>query len=78
MSTLSAPRGGAAPPLERRCPWLTATTGQERAIYPHGFTCALRRDRERAPSADELAWFCSNGHFRACPTHRRRLDREKP
>ena len=40
-------------------------------IYPHGVSCELRHGPARAPSADELAWFCTNGHHHGCATYRR-------
>ncbi len=73
MSTLS-PLHEITPDGERptpaTCPFLDTLTGEEVGIYPHGVTCRIRRDRTRAPSTDELAWFCTNGRHHGCPTYR--------
>ncbi len=52
------------------CPFLESLMGEEAGSYPHGVTCRIRRDRTRAPSVDELAWFCTNGRHHGCPTYR--------
>jgi len=53
------------------CPFLSSVDGQLEKTYPHGVQCALRRGPARAPSTDELAWFCTNGRHHACTTYRR-------
>ena len=53
------------------CPFLASVGGQPERTYPHGVQCALRRGPARAPSTDELVWFCTNGHHHACTTYRR-------
>jgi hypothetical protein len=54
------------------CPWLRQPRGSERLALPHGHACALRAGVRQAPSADELAWLCTNGRAHACPSYRRR------
>lgn len=51
------------------CPFLKRVTGAVAQTFPSGYNCQLRRGRDRAPSVDELAWFCTNGRYRACPTY---------
>src|SRR5438874_12000111 len=55
------------------CPWLWQLQGSERLAVPHGRACALRPGLRRAPSADELAWFCTNARAHACPSYRRHV-----
>jgi hypothetical protein len=52
------------------CPFMRAVTADQPAACPGGYHCALRRGGLRVPSGDEVAWFCTSGHFRACPTYR--------
>lgn len=53
------------------CPFLRAARNESNLTYPHGLGCELRRGPARAPSTDELAWFCTNGHHHSCATYRR-------
>lgn len=53
------------------CPFLQPVNGDDEVTYPHGFSCRLRRGPLRAPSVDELAWFCTSGRHHVCPTYRR-------
>lgn len=53
-----------------RCPHLRRVGFDQAGSYPSGWQCALRRGHFRAPSEDELAWFCTNVRFRACPIYR--------
>jgi hypothetical protein len=53
------------------CPFLRAARDEPDLTYPHGLRCELRRGPARAPSADELPWFCTNGCHHACATYRR-------
>ena len=55
-----------------RCPYLESSDEAQEPIDPHGFHCLLRQGPARAPSRDELAWFCTNGHHHSCSTYRRR------
>jgi hypothetical protein len=59
------------------CPFLRAVRNEPDLTYPHGLGCELRRGATRAPSADELAWFCTNGHHHSCATYRRRRETEE-
>jgi len=40
-------------------------------IVPHGVSCELRHGPAGPPSADELAWLCTNGCHHGCTTYRR-------
>lgn len=53
------------------CPCLRVVYNEPDIIYPHGVSCELRHGPARAPSADELAWFCTNGRHHGCATYRR-------
>ena len=53
------------------CPFLHPVHRDVEVAYPHGFSCRLRRGPLRAPSVDELAWFCTSGRHHVCPTYRR-------
>jgi hypothetical protein len=53
------------------CPFLHPVNRDDEVTYPHGFSCRLRRGPLRAPSVDELAWFCTSGRHHVCPTYRR-------
>ncbi len=52
------------------CPMLRSAAMDELGTFPTGWYCALRQGRRRVPSVDELAWFCTNGTYHACPTYR--------
>jgi hypothetical protein len=54
-----------------RCPYLVTAARDRSYHYPHGLACDVREGGSRAPSADELAWFCSNGRQHGCPTYPR-------
>lgn len=53
------------------CPHLRVVHQESDLVYPHGVSCVLRHGPARAPSADELAWFCTNGRHHGCVTYRR-------
>lgn len=71
-------RGGTEPlPRRRACPFLDMA-GPDPSMLPYGVLCRLRHDGRRAPSADELAWLCNDGHHHGCSTWRVRLEEEAP
>ncbi|MEK7700615.1 MAG: hypothetical protein AAB418_01285 [candidate division NC10 bacterium] len=53
------------------CPFLRLVSDEPYVIYPHGVGCALRHGPAGPPSADELAWLCTNGCHHGCTTYRR-------
>lgn len=53
------------------CPFLRTIPDEPYLIYPHGVSCDLRHGPARPPSADEFAWFCTNGRNHSCTTYRR-------
>lgn len=60
----------------QRCPFLDGPVANGGRGRVGELQCRLRADCRRAPSRDELAWFCTNGAFRACPNYREyRLER---
>ncbi len=54
-----------------RCPFLQTGGTDGAPGRAAEFQCRLRTGRARVPSRDEVAWFCTNGAFRACPSVRR-------
>ncbi len=70
---MNAPARQAAPRWAdiATCPFLQTVHDGPDGTYPHGAACGLRRGPARAPSADELAWFCTNGCHHGCATYRR-------
>lgn len=60
----------AEPRTALRCPFLRTSAAEDSIAYPRGLQCGLRGGRRRAPSADEVTWFCTNGCHRSCPTYR--------
>lgn len=54
-----------------RCPFLRRVADEPYVIVPHGVGCVLRHGPLGPPSADEFAWFCTNGCHHGCTTYRR-------
>ena len=52
------------------CPFLTSETGDRLSTCPGGVSCDLPLRESRVPSKDELAWFCTEGHYWSCPRFR--------
>lgn len=57
-------------PVPIWCPFLRTMSACEAGAFPGGYHCGLRQGGLRAPSGEEVAWLCTGGHFRACPTYR--------
>ncbi len=74
MNALDEESGAGTAPAVVACPFLRAAHNEPDLTYPHVLHCELRRGRARAPSADELAWFCTNGCHHSCTTYRRWRD----
>ena len=53
------------------CPFLRKVSDEPYVIVPHGVSCELRHGPAGPPSADELAWLCTNGCHHGCTTYRR-------
>ncbi|MBI3030354.1 MAG: hypothetical protein HYY64_12650 [Candidatus Rokubacteria bacterium] len=53
------------------CPYLRPESADRLAAFPLGVYCRLPHGRVRIPSRDELARFCTTGHYADCVGFRR-------